>query len=371
MLRATRAEISLENIRHNIDVMKRGLKPGTKYLAVIKANAYGHGIVEVGRYIEENALADHFAVAIAEEGLRLREAGIALPILILGPTFPECMDAIIERELTATVFTCDILKQLQEHAAKLRKTAHFHFKIDTGMGRIGFRDTAEFTKALALVKESPNLSFDGMFTHFAVSEREDKSFTFEQAARFDEFYALAKQQGFSPLAHVCNSAATLEVPELAHDMVRGGISMYGYNSAGHAIDQFDLKPALTFKTCISHIKEIEPGESVSYGRRFIATEKTRIATLPVGYGDGYMRIMSTKAQALVSGKRVPQVGSICMDQCMIDVTNVPNAKVGDEVVLIGRQGSEEITADEVANWAGTISYEVLLAISARVPRVYL
>ena len=370
MLRATRAEISLENIKHNIDVMKKGLKPGTKYLAVIKANAYGHGIVEVGRFIEEHGYAEHFAVAIAEEGLALREAGLKLPILILGPTFEQYIGAIIENELTATVFSLDVLESLEKHAARLNKKAHFHFKIDTGMGRIGFRDTAEFEKALALIKKCPHVSFDGMFTHFAISEREDKAYTFKQAARYDEFYALAVKHGFHPLAHVCNSAATLELPELQHDMVRGGISMYGYNSIGHELKQFDLKPALTFKTCISHIKEIEPGESVSYGRRFIAEKPTRIATLPVGYGDGYMRIMSTKAQALVSGKRVPQVGSICMDQCMLDVTDVPEAQVGDEVVLLGRQGDEEITADEVASWAGTISYEVLLAISARVPRVY-
>ena len=372
-MRATRAEISLKNIGHNIRVMKSGLKPTTKYLAVIKGNAYGHGLVEVGRYIENNRLADYFAVAIAEEGFQLRDAGVVrTPILVLGPTFEDLIDEMIEKNITATVFSIETLRALEEHAAALNKTAQFHFKIDTGMSRIGFRHEKDFSEALSFLKNAKHLSFDGMFTHFAVAEIEDKSFTYRQAERFDAFSKMAKNEGFSFIEHVCNSAATLELPELQHDMCRGGISMYGYYCAGaDPLKRFDLKPCLTWKTVVTNVKEMDPGETVGYGRRFTVQRPSVIATLPVGYADGYFRASSGKAIVLVHGKRCPQVGSVCMDQFMIDVTDVPDVAIGDEVILLGRQGNEEITADEMASWTNTISYEVLLEISARVPRVYI
>lgn len=372
VIRSTKAEIRLDNLRHNINVMKAGLPAGTKFLGVVKSNAYGHGILETASYLEENGLADHLAVALAEEAFLLRDGGIRLPILILGATFPDVIDEILEKGITATICSLEILSQFHARAEALGLEGHFHFKIDSGMNRIGFRTHACFQKALDFIKDKPHLHFDGMFTHFAVAERADKTFTLQQAEKFDSFLALAKAAGFSPIAHVCNSAATLELPELAHDMVRGGIALYGYHPAGHPSERFDLKPVMTLKTQISHLKLIEPGEGVSYGLRFVADRPTQVATLPLGYGDGYKRIMSGKAEVLIHGRRAPQIGAICMDQCMVDVTDIPDVQVGDEVVLIGRQGSEEITADDLARWAGgTISYEILLSISARVPRVYL
>ena len=372
-MRATRAEVSLKNIEHNIRVMRSGLKPETKYLAVIKGNAYGHGLVEVGRFIEQKALADYFAVAIAEEAFQLRDAGVTrTPILVLGPTFTDLIDEMIDKNVTATVFTMETLRALEEHAARKNAVAHFHFKIDTGMSRIGFRHEKEFSEALSFLKSAKHLSFDGMFTHFAVAEIEDKAFTYQQAAKYDLFAKMAKDAGFHFIEHVCNSAATLELPELQHDMCRGGISMYGYYCAGaDPLKRFDLKPCLTWKTVITNVKSMDPGETVGYGRRFTVRRPSLIATLPVGYADGYFRASSGKALVLVHGKRCPQIGSVCMDQFMIDVTDVPDVSIGDEVILLGKQGDEEITADEIGSWSNTISYEVLLEISARVPRVYI
>lgn len=370
MLRATHAEIHLENLRHNITQIRSRLLPTTKYMAVVKANAYGHGMPEVARYIEENGLAEHLAVAIAEEAFLLRDRGVKLPILILGPTFAGDIDGIIERRVTPTVFSADVLELLQRRAAQKNAVQPFHFKIDTGMNRIGFRDPDAFAGTLDLLERYPNLTLDGMFTHFAVSEQPDKSFTLLQAERFMRYVELARARGFSPLVHMCNSGAALELPELQADMVRGGIAMYGYHPIGHAVEQYPLEPVLSWKTCITHVKDVPAGEGVSYGLRYVTERPARIATLPVGYGDGYLRAMSGKAEVLVHGRRVPQVGTICMDQCMCDVSLVPEAAVGDEVVLIGRQGGSAITADDLAAWAGTISYEVLLDISARVPRVY-
>ncbi len=370
MLRCTHAEIHFESLRRNIAQIRSRLLPATKYMAVVKANAYGHGMLEVARYIEENGLAEHLAVAIAEEAFLLRACGVELPILILGPAFDGDVDEIIEKRVTPTVFSCETLALLQKRAAAKNAVQPFHFKIDTGMNRIGFRDPDEFTGALDLLMRCPNLTLAGMFTHFAVSERPDKSFTLLQAERFMRYVKLTRARGFSPLVHMCNSGAALELPELQADMVRGGIAMYGYHPIGHAVEQYPLEPVLTFKTCIAHVKDVPAGEGVSYGLRYVTEKPTRIATLPVGYGDGYLRAMSGRAEMLVRGRRVPQVGTICMDQCMCDVSLVPDAAVGDEVVLIGRQGGGTITADDLAAWAGTISYEVLLDISARVPRVY-
>ena len=370
-MRSTRAEIHLENLRHNISVLKAQLPAGTKFLGVIKANAYGHGILETATYMEQNGLADHLAVAIAEEAFLLRNGGIRLPILVLGPAFPDTMDEILQKGVTATIASMEELEAFHARAEAIGQEGHFHFKIDTGMNRIGFRSYECFQKALDFLKAKPNLYFDGIFTHFAVAERDDKSFTLQQSERFDSFLQLAKDAGFAPTAHVCNSAGTLDMPQLAHDMVRGGIALYGYHPVGHPVDRVDLKPVMALKTRISHLKEIQPNEGVSYGLRFVADRPTRVATLPLGYGDGYKRSMSGKAEVLIRGKRVPQIGAICMDQCMVDVTDIPDVQMGDEVMLMGRQGSEELTADDLARWAGgTISYEILLSISSRVPRVY-
>lgn len=370
MLRPTRVEIDLNNIGSNVEIIRSALTPETKYLAVIKANAYGHGAVKVADYLEQRKMADYFAVAIVEEGIQLRENGNKLPILVLGPSQPAYAHEIVQYDLTPAVFTTEMLLAL-DHAAKAAgKKCRFHFKIDSGMNRIGFKSHETFLNALETLKKCESLVFEGIFTHFAVAEIEDPSFTDQQIKTFLSYVELARTAGYSPIVHCANSAGILMRPYSHYDMVRGGIAMYGYHPTGKFMPESGLKPVLTFKTQIAYLKTILPGETVSYGRRFTAEKSTLVATLPVGYGDGYKRLLSGKASVLIHGKRAPLIGSICMDQCMCDVSDIPNVKIGDEVVLIGQQGEEAVSADELADLVGTISYEILLSISERVPRIY-
>ena len=361
--------VSLGTLQHNIDVSRAGLKPETQILAVVKANAYGHGMEAVSRAALAHG-ATYLAVAIAEEGVRLRDAGFTCPILLLGATDESRMSSVVDYSLMPTIFTLDALLTLQKVAAQKGKTCRFHFKIDTGMHRIGFTSKAAFIDCLNALPACLNLLFTGMFTHFAVSEAEDPSFTRGQGALFDEYVAIAHERGYQPLLHASNSAAALRFPELQYDMVRLGLSMYGYNPCGHPVEGVDLRPVLGWETSVVHIKEIGPGDGISYGLKFIAERSMRIATLPVGYGDGYKRCLSGKAEVLIRGRRARQLGAICMDQMMVDVTDIPEAAIGDPAVLIGSQGKEMITADDMAAWADTISYEILLSISDRVPRVF-
>ena len=380
-MRYTYASVSLKNIRHNIGLIRSRLDPKTKYLAVVKANAYGHGMEEVASCALKCGAA-YLGVAFAEEGIRLRTAsvahdednvkvrtgGVTAPILLLGATDEDHMDDVIRHDLMPTVFTVETLELLQAHAARLNRICRVHIKVDTGMNRIGFTSEAEFERAILVLKSCQNLALDGLFTHFAVSELADPSFTLLQAERFRRYVAIAQSNGLHPILHASNSAAALHFPDLQFDMVRGGIAMYGCNPAGFAIDGDDLRPVMSWHAYITHIKTIPAGEGVSYGLKFVTPRDMLVGTVAVGYGDGYKRCLSGKADVLVRGKRARQIGTICMDQMMIDLTNVPDAEVGDDVVLIGTQGAETITADELAEKAGTISYEILLSISERVPR---
>ena len=368
-MRSTYASISLASIRHNITLIRSRLKPETRYLAVVKANAYGHGMEAVANCALESGAA-YLGVAFAEEGVRLRLAGITAPILLLGATDEDHMDDVIRHDLMPTVFTVETLQLLQTHAAKLNMTCRVHIKADTGMNRIGFTSEAAFTEAILLLKRCPNLVLDGLFTHFAVSELADTSFTLQQAERFRRYVEIARQNGLHPILHASNSAAALHIPEAQFDMVRGGIAMYGCHPAGYTVEGIDLHPVLSWHAYITHIKTIPAGEGISYGLKFVTPCDMLVGTVAVGYGDGYKRCLSGKADVLVRGKRARQIGTICMDQMMIDLTNIPDAEVGDDVVLLGTQGNETITADELADKAGTISYEILLSVSERVPRVY-
>ena len=368
-MRNNYAEISISNLTHNIDELRKNLSPATRFLAVVKANAYGHGMEIVANTALHHG-ADYLAVAIAEEGARLRAAGIVAPVLLLGATDDAHLDSVIDYDLTPTIISVHMLKEFQRRAAARGKICRFHFKIDTGMNRIGFKDEAAFSEALDLLPACKNLIFEGMFTHFAVSEIPDKTFTLEQVRRFKKFVEIANAHGYRPLLHAANSGATLDLPEETQfDMVRGGIAMYGCHPAGAPVPAYDLRPVLSWKTVVLHVKDIQPGEGVSYGLTFVADKPMRIATLPVGYGDGYKRCMSNRAEVLIRGKRAKQIGTICMDQMMVDVTDIPDVANDDEAVLIGRQGDDVITADDMATWANTISYEILLSISDRVPRV--
>ena len=369
MLRHTYAVIHLPALLKNIRYAKRHLKPETKFLAVIKSNAYGHGIVQVGRYLEKSGLVDMFAVAIPEEGLRLREHGVTLPILILGVTDPDHIRAVVANDLTSTVFTPEQIHLFERCAKAAGREAHVHLKLDTGMRRIGVLNNEELDAMLDAFDECPHVQLAGVFTHFAKSES-DPDFTALQAQRFDAFVSRVRARGYHPLVHAANSGATLDFPELQYDMVRFGIALYGYHPDARRTAAVGLTPVMSLVTHISHLKTLPAGEGVSYGLRYTTSHTTRIATLPIGYGDGYKRCLTGKADVLIGGIRCPQVGTICMDQMMVDVTDVPGVAVGDEAVLIGRQGSEQITADDLAEKADTISYEILLSISDRVPRVY-
>ena len=369
MLRSTYAVIHLPALLKNIRYAKRSLKPETKFLAVIKSNAYGHGIKEVGCYLEKSGIVDMLAVAIPEEGLRLRAHGVTLPILILGVTDPDHIPAVVANDLAPAVFLPEQIYALERCAKAAGKDAHAHVKLDTGMRRIGVLDSGMLDAVLDAFDSCPHVRMDGAFTHFAKSES-DPQFTKLQAQRFDAFIDRVHARGYRPIVHAANSGATLDYPELQYDMVRFGISLYGYHPDARRTESTGLTPVLSLITHISNVKTLPAGEGVSYGLRYTTAHTTRIATLPIGYGDGYKRCLSGKSDVLIGGVRCPQVGTICMDQMMVDVTDVPNVAVGDEAVLIGRQGSEKITADDLAEKADTISYEILLSISDRVPRVY-
>lgn len=371
MQRSTYVIVDSGALRHNIAELRSRLAPGTRYLAVVKADAYGHGVVHVARAALQ-AGADYFGVAIPEEGIELREAGVTVPILVFGGLLPEYAEMMVRYDLSATLFQMPMLRALVHAAEKHGKVAKVHIKVDTGMNRVGLKSMEELQALLTEIRNSDRIVLEGLYTHFAVSELQDKAFTLLQLERFREMAAAVRAQGFSPLLHATNSGGALDLPlEAGLDMVRGGISMYGYYPGPGCGDWARLRPVLSWKTAIVYIKEIAPGETVSYGRQYTADTQRRVATLPLGYGDGYHRCMSGKAQVLLHGKRAPVLGTICMDQLMVDVTDIPEAALGDDVFLIGGEGPQAITADDLAQWAGTISYEILLTISGRVPRLYI
>jgi alanine racemase len=359
----TFVEISIPNILHNVRQLKGLLDRNVKFMAVVKADAYGHGAVPVSKAIEK--IVDYLAVATLPEAVEIKKAGIKKPILLLGETHLSNAEAIVKGGFVQTVYTIPFAKALSNAASRLKKKARVHLKIDTGMGRIG----VHFGKAEDLfvkVKELPNINIEGIFTHFAGAEEMDE-FTSEQLKRFKSFISKIDSAGY--ILHAANSAATLYHKESHLDMVRVGLSMYGLyppGGRGHAVM---LRPALEFKTRVIYMKKIPAGTPLSYGSTYIAGKATNIATLPVGYADGLPRALSNKGEVLIGGKRHPIVGRVCMDMTLVDVGN-SKVKAGDEVVLIGRQGKDSISADEVAKLADTISYEIICGIGKRVPRIY-
>ncbi len=368
-MRSTYAVVHLSALDANIRLAKEKLNPATKLLAVIKANAYGHGIVPVGTYLDSNDDVAAFGVALCEEGVALREAGVQKPILILGTTDAEHMADVVRFDLMPTVYSAVHVIALEQEAERQNKPVCAHLKIDTGMRRIGVMDLDALQAVLDAFDASPSVLLAGVFTHFAKSES-DASFTQLQAQRFEQALSALRARGFSPVVHAANSGAILDFPQYQYDMVRLGISLYGCHPDGNRTAMSGLTPALSLVSHISNLKTLPAGEGVSYGLRYVTTRETRVATIPIGYGDGYKRCLTNKADVLVHGRRCKQIGTICMDQCMIDVTDVPYVQLGDAVLLIGSVGAQSITADELADKAETISYEILLSISERVPRVY-
>lgn len=369
MLRHNYVTVDLAAIRNNYMVMRNQVPQDVRIMPVIKADAYGHGMIPVAKTLTAEGVQD-FAVALVEEGIALRHEGITARILVLGAAMEDAVSEAVANDLTQTVFSVPMLRLIDQEAARQKKTVCVHIKLDTGMNRIGLRTEDEAAQLAEALKQTEHVKVTGIYTHFASADepQQDGSlnhFCQEQLRRFRTL-----RQYFDPSipAHVANSAMSLLSPEAYFSMIREGISLYGYPPV-HS--QLTFTPALSWKSEIVHVKTIQKGETIGYGRSFTAPENMTIATVAVGYGDGYHRAASNQGQMLVNGHRVPIVGRICMDQTMIDVTQLPSVSVGDEVVLIGEQKNQTITAEEVANWAGTISYEVLLGITARVPRLYL
>lgn len=368
--RPTAALIDLEALDHNFREAARRAG-GRQVLAVVKAAAYGHGAVEISRRLLGLG-ADMLGVALVEEGSELRKAGIETPILVMGALFPEQAEAVVSMRLTPAVFTIAGARALSEAAVRLRMKVSAHVKIDTGMGRIGIAPE-EAPRLIAQIRGLEGVEVRGLMTHFADADLCDKQFASQQMERFEKLLKTLDADGISvPVRHAANSAAVLDFSRALFTMVRPGLMLYGYNplekgATAHA----RLRPVLSLVTRIAFLKKVPAGVPISYGRTFVTRRESIIATLPIGYADGYNRGLSNKAEVLVRGVRASVVGRVCMDMCMIDVTDVPGVTEGDDVVLIGTQGNERITADEIAAKTGTIAYEVLCGIGSRVPRVYL
>ncbi len=368
--RPTRAEVDLGCIAHNLRLARQAVGPRTAVMAVVKADAYGHGAVPVARAALA-AGAGWLGVATVEEGIELRRAGIAAPVLVLGWVPPWQVPEALGHGLALTLFSLEDARVVSAAARRRGRPARVHVKVDTGMGRLGFfhGDRAAVDQIVELCR-LPGLEAEGIYTHFADSDG-DREFTLEQLARFRAMLERLEAAGVRfALRHAANSGAIWHVPESHLDLVRLGISLYGYHPGGAGARGPGLRPALTWKTAVAMVKTVPAGTPVSYGRTYVTQGRETLATLPVGYADGYSRALSNRGQVLVAGRRARVVGRVCMDQIVISVPPGVEVRAGDEVVLLGRQGGETISADEMAGWLGTISYEVLCAIGARVPRVY-
>lgn len=367
----TYAKIDLKAIRHNILETRKQIRKGTKIMAIVKADAYGHGAVPVAKTLE--SLVDAYGVAIIDEALELRNAGLKHMILILGYTGEEWFEDLVRYRISQTIYTYDMAKKLSDVAVSCGTRTPIHIKLDTGMGRIGFIPSKENVAAVKEISELPGIELEGIFTHFARADEKSIEPAKEQFDRYMNFVTQLEECGLHiPVKHVSNSAAIIGFPEANLDMVRSGISTYGlYPSEDVAKDGIVLQPAMEWKTIISYVKSIEPGTSISYGGTFTAEKSMRVATIPVGYADGMKRDLSSKGHVLIHGQYAPILGRVCMDQFMVDVTNIPKAEIGDEVTIFGRQGNLEIPVEEIASQSHSFHYEFLCSVSQRVPRKYI
>lgn len=368
-----KAVVSLDAIAHNFAEMKKNIAKGTKIVAVIKADGYGHGAEAIARLIEDYDYIWGFAVATPEEALQLRTFGVKKPILILGIVFEEYFTEMIAKEIRLTVCTYEMAQKLSEEAQRQGRDVHIHIGLDTGMSRIGFADRQASVEEIKKISQLPNLKIEGMFTHFARADETDRSPAIDQLNRYLNFAKLLEDAGIQiPMKHCSNSAGIIRVPEANLNAVRAGITIYGiYPSNEVERDIVKLIPAMELKSHISYIKTVEPGAAFSYGGTFTAKKEMKVATIPVGYADGYPRSLSNKGWVLIHGKKAPILGRVCMDQFMVDITKIPDAKAGDEVTLIGKDGKEFISIEKFGDLSGRFSYEFACDISKRVPRVYI
>ncbi|MGM0397272.1 MAG: alanine racemase [Bacillota bacterium] len=370
-VRPTHVEINLDNLSYNFREIQKIVKEGTLIMPVIKANGYGHGSVELARLYKEIG-AKRLAVSLLNEAIELRRAGIDLPVLILNFTPQEHMNEVAAYDLTQSIYRYDDGKALSDAAEEMGKTAKVHVKIDSGMGRLGFQPTEESIGEILRLKDLPSIEIEGIFTHFAKADEKDKTVTREQYKKFTWIVEELEKKGFkAPIKHVSNSASIIDLPEYNLDLVRPGIMLYGYYPSDEVDkERITLKPAMTLKAVVSNIKTVPEGTGISYGHLFKAPRESRIATVPIGYADGYTRMLTGKADVFVAGKRAPVAGKICMDQLMLDVTDVQGVEIGDSVVFFGEGVEGYPHVDEVAAKLGTINYEVICMMGRRLPRVY-
>ena len=366
------AIVDLDAIASNIKNIRAKVDKNSGIIGIIKADAYGHGSVETAKVLLDNG-ADWLAVAVVDEGLNLRKNGITAPILLLGYTPELRLNDVINNGFIQTVYSYDTAKKLSDAASALGKKAVIHIKIDTGMGRIGYRVNEESADEIVKISKLPNIDVNGMFTHFSTADEADKAYTLEQYNKFVKMNDMLEKRGLHiPVKHAANSAAIMDFDNMMFNMVRPGIILYGaYPSDEVKKENLSLSPAMSIKTHVSYVKDVNEGDSISYGRKYTAPSKRRIATIPVGYADGFIRAYSNGGKVLVRGEYAPIVGRICMDQFMVDVTDIDGVEVNDEVVLMGKQGDKEITADFIASVLDTINYEVFCTLSKRVPRQYI
>jgi alanine racemase len=364
----TYAAINLDNIEYNYNSVRNKVAEGVRVLCVIKADAYGHGAAEIGRFLEGKA--DFFGVACTEEALELRKAGIETPVLILGRVFPWDYEEIVKHDIRIPIFNIEDAKALSDEAVRQGKTAPFHFCIDTGMSRIGFQITEESADICKEITALPNIFAEGLFSHFATADSADLTRAKAQRERYKKFVGMLESRGINiPVKHLNNSAGIMNFDEY-FDMCRMGIILYGlYPSEEVDRSLLSIRPVMEWKTYISHVKTLEEGREISYGGTYRTEKDTKIATIPVGYADGYPRCLSNLGKVIINGQFAPITGRVCMDQFMVDVTGI-DCKPGDEVVLVGTQGGATLTMEEVSNAAHSFNYELPCRVNKRVPRVY-
>ena len=366
-------QVDLDAIMSNAKNIKEHIGSETRLMGVVKSDGYGHGSVPVAKALEKHEFMYGFAVATAEEAFELREIGITMPILVLGYTFPRSFERMVALDIRPTVFTLDAAIGLSEEGYQQHKKVKVHIKVDTGMGRIGIMPDEKGFQYVRLLHALPNLTIEGIFTHFARADEQDKTDALRQLSLFKSFTdRVERELGLSGLIKGCsNSAAVLEIPEADMDMVRAGIILYGLApSAAVDMERIVLKPALSLYSIAAYIKWLPAGSPISYGGKYVTQRETRVATIPIGYGDGYPRSLSDKGYVLIRGRKAPILGSVCMDQFMVDVTDIPEAMEGDKVVLLGRDGEEEITAELLGDLSGRFNYELICSLGKRVPRIY-
>lgn len=366
------AEIDLDAIAYNMEQMRNRIGDDAQLIAVVKTDGYGHGAVPIAEMFEKFPYVWGYAVACLEEAVELRKHGIKKPVLVLGCVFPDQYEEMLLSDIRPTVYMEEMADEISRIAVKLGKTARLHIKIDTGMGRIGFPVCGKTVDIIERISHLPNIELEGMFTHFAKADEKDKTYTMTQHERFMWMKDQAEQRGVSIRYFDCdNSAGIIDLPDMRHDLARAGISTYGlYPSDEVDKKAVDLKPALRLVSHVTYVKDVEPGTPISYGGTFTAPGKMRVATIPIGYGDGYPRSLSNRGYVLIHGKRARILGRVCMDQFMADVTDIPETKFMDQVTLIGEDGDDRITVEDLAELSGRFNYEFVCCLGKRIPRVY-